>query len=156
VTFREFVVKEFPDILEIMGYYSVSHYASAGIVENKQMSWYYHTYPEKEIQYPHESILKEIHWELSQRSQALRKFRRRGGIEKDDRYCIKKGPNWYKIIWSIHERDLIRNEYGPYSSEDDALCEISMTQKPAACINEKTGEHEETVSLYDRLKKELR
>ncbi|MEA1885505.1 MAG: hypothetical protein U9N62_13455 [Thermotogota bacterium] len=152
MTFREFVIKEFPDILEIMGYTLVSHYASAGIIENKQMSWYYHTYPEKEIQYPYESILKEIHRELSQRAMALRKFRRQGGIEEDDRYCIKKGPNWYKIIWSMHEKDLIRNEYGPYPTEDDALCEISMTQKPAACINERTGEQEEIVSLYDRLK----
>ena len=152
MTFREFVIKEFPDILQIMGYISVSHYASAGIVENKQMSWYYHTYPEKEIQYPHESIVKEIHRELSQRAQALKKFRRQGGIEEDDRYCIKIGPNWYKIIWSMHEKDLIRNEYGPYHTEDDALCEVSMTQKPVACINERTGENEEIVSLYDRLK----
>ena len=152
MTFREFVIKEFPDILEIMGYISVSHYASAGIVENKQLSWYYHTYPEKEIHYPHESILKEIHRELSQRALALKEFRRQGGIEEDDRYCIKKGPSWYKIIWSMHGKDLIRNEYGPYPTEDAALCEISMTQKPAACINERTGEKEEIVSLYDRLK----
>jgi len=152
VTFREFVIKEFPDILEIMGYHSVSHYASAGIVENKQMSWYYHTYPEKEIEYPHESILNEIHHELSQRAHALKKFRRQGGIEKDDRCCIKKGEDWYKIIWSMHKKALIRSEYGPYPTEDDALCEISMTQKPSACINERTGENEEIISLYDRLK----
>lgn len=152
MTFREFVIKEFPDILEIMGYYSVSHYASAGIVENKQMSWYYHTYPEKEIQYPHESILKEIHRELRQRVQALKIFRRQGGIERNDRCCIKKGSNWYKIIWSMNEKDLIRNEYGPYPTEDAALCEVSMTQIPVACINERTEEHEKIVSLYDRLK----
>lgn len=152
MTFRDFVIKEFPDSLEIMGYISVSHYASAGIVENKQMSWYYHTYPEKDIDYPHNSILKEIHRELSQRTRALKKFRRQGGIEKDDRYCIKKGEDWYKIIWSMHEKDLIRNEYGPYPSEEEALCEISMTQQPFACFNEKTEEKEDIVSLYDRLK----
>ena len=152
MTFREFVIEEFKDSLEILGYTSVSHYVSAGIVENKQMSWYYYTYPEKEIEYPHASILKEIHNEVAQRAKAIRKFRRQGGIEKDDRYCIKKGKDWYKVIWSMHEKDLIRSEYGPYPTEDDALCQISMTQKPFACINERTEENEETKSLYDRLK----
>jgi len=135
-----------------MGYTSVSHYASAGIVEDKQMSWYYLSYPDKEIEYPPEAVLKEIHNELTQRAQALKLFRRAGGIEKNHRYGIKKGKYWYQIIWSLHQKDLLRNEYGPYGTPHEAMNRIPLSAIPIVCINERTGEKLKELSLYDRIK----
>ncbi|HPF15994.1 MAG TPA: hypothetical protein P5107_02700 [Thermotogota bacterium] len=152
ITFREFVIQEFPDVLEIMGYNSVSHYASAGIVEDKQMSWYYHTYPDKEIEYPPEAFLQEIHNELTQRARALKHFRRGGGIESNHRYCIKKGNHWYQIIWSLNEKELLRNEYGPYRTPQEAMNHIPLSAIPLTCVSELTGEKHKELSLYERIK----
>ena len=152
MTFREFVIREFQKELEILGFEHVAHYVSAGLVENKQMSWYFMTYPEKRISEPADIIKQGLHDEIGKRARAMMRFRREGGIEKDDFCCIKRDGQWYTVIWSFKEnKDLIRCEFGPHESKEAALCDPPLMEKPVYCYNEQKKREEKCVSLFERL-----